>query len=195
MEPSPQRLPIMDLATAHAVNLCPVFGAALICRLRGTIDLEAEREIFVRYFSEVEPDLETQHTFIIEWGHRPSIPDQWLEEFTSQFNEKEVTERAAVALMALLVSALMKHKVLYILPEGVAGDWQTISETGIIYPIEVSGIAVDEDGHELSSRLSGKKKQFMKYKPKRGYVSVTAFAYRTPPRVESVLRYFGREKS
>jgi hypothetical protein len=195
MEPSPKRLPIMDLATAHAVNLCQVFGAALICRLQAITKSEAEREIFVRYYSEAEPDHETMQTFVIDWNSRPGIPDQWLEEFSSQFNEKEVTERAAVAVMALLVSVLMKYRVLYILPEGVAGDWQTISETGIIYPIEVSGIAVDEDGHELSSRLSGKKRQFLRYMPERGYVSVTAFAYRTPPRVESVLRYFGRDKS
>jgi len=104
--------------------------------------------------------------------------------------EKQLTENAAVAVFALLISELQGGRILGLAPLGSGADyWVEIQGESVPILAEVSGIRRD-DGGELTARLAIKTAQVLSRETTRvGYVSVSAFSCGPASTVHSHLHF------
>jgi hypothetical protein len=104
-------------------------------------------------------------------------------------NEQDITMGAAVGVMLLLIHELEEMTMETVLPIGSGGDYLVCRKgTGESFQVEVSGIRVDADGSEASSRLGKKCEQVLRHCPA-GFVSVTTFQYGGRGEAHSYLCY------
>jgi hypothetical protein len=113
---------------------------------------------------------------------------QWCAAVPAQ----DITEQAAIAVMALLLHDLAQGEIIRVLPIGSGGDY-SVQVRGLKRSIqsECSGIHADETGHKSRTRLGQKKVQVLK-KSRAGFASVTAFSHPPDGVVQSFLHYVRR---
>jgi hypothetical protein len=113
--------------------------------------------------------------------------------FSNGVNEGDITERAAVGMMATLVSALEGMEIRGVSQIGTGGDYvlQLPGATENVL-VECSGVLQDPSGSETRRRLKDNGEQVLQ-RSKSGFASVTTFAYGAERIVRSSLHFF--EKS
>jgi hypothetical protein len=110
-------------------------------------------------------------------------------------SEHDLTEFAAIGVMALLIHDLEGGVLQNVLPIGSGGDYLVIPrEAESPIQVEVSGIQVDLNGADSRSRLSRKSTQVLSHSTV-GYASVTTFSHPTGPIVHSYLHYVSRPRT
>lgn len=106
-----------------------------------------------------------------------SISEKDLAKIPNTTNAHDITEKAAIVIMALLVSDLEKIQISSVLQIGSGGDYIVrMKKNDREVQVEVSGIDKGKASNS-SSRLNEKSKQVLK-KADAGYVSVTTFRQR-----------------
>lgn len=110
---------------------------------------------------------------------------QWRWTVPSQ----DITEQAAIAVMALLIHDLAQGEILQVLEIGSGGDYLVLVR-GLKRPLqaESSGIRIDANGAESRKRLAKKKGQVLQ-KCRTGFAGVTTFSHSQGNIVHSYLHY------
>ena len=109
-------------------------------------------------------------------------------------NEQELTEKAAIGVMAVLISDLEGGQLETVLPIGSGGDYHVVVRR-LHKPaqVECSGIREDGDGADSRNRLNKRWGQVLT-KDKRGFVSVTTFSYPPGAVVHSYLHFVAKRR-
>jgi hypothetical protein len=109
--------------------------------------------------------------------------------------EKQLTENAAVAVFALLISELEQGRIRSLAPLGSGADyWAEIEGGSTPILAEVSGIRRDE-GEQCTTRLAVKTAQVLSRENTRvGFVSVTAFSRGANSAVHSYLHFVKKKR-
>lgn len=102
---------------------------------------------------------------------------------------QDITEQAAIAVMALLIQEFAKGEILQVLAIGSGGDY-LVEVGGLKKPIqaESSGILTDSSGSRSRTRLNEKKVQVLTH-CRAGFAAVTTFSHPTGDIVHSYLHY------
>jgi hypothetical protein len=110
-------------------------------------------------------------------------------------SERTLTEEAAVAVFALLISELEHGRITALAPLGSGADyWAEVDGGATAILTEVSGIRRD-DGWECAVRLAEKRAQVLRAETTRvGFVSVTAFSRGTNSAVHSYLHFVKKKR-
>jgi hypothetical protein len=107
--------------------------------------------------------------------------------------EEEVTEKAAIGMMALLLVDRERLVVEKISRIGTGADYEVSGVCeGERFRIEVSGVSEARYPSKSSGRLEVKRKQLLRVNA-RGFVSVTTFSYPPDERVHSYLHFVFRQ--
>jgi len=140
-------------------------------RLAGETVVQVEREIG---WNDLPENLAADG-IIAQW--RRAVPPQ------------DITEQAAIAIMALLIHDLDQGEVLSALPIGSGGDY-LVAIRGLKKPVqsESSGIRLDATGSESRQRLKGKMAQVVS-KSRAGFAAVTTFSHGPECIVHSYLHF------
>lgn len=188
-------LELRDLPANHPrVEILVGYGTSTICRL--SIDptelpaaaLACEVEV------EWEPRAGGGRQKMTRWigwaGVPPIIADaRWKWPFTK--NTNDITEDAAIGVMAMLIHDLERSEVTTVLQIGSGGDYLVEFDCVASLQVECSGIRIDDTGGESRMRLKKKCGQVLS-KVERGIASVTAFSHGSAGGVYSYLHYTAR---
>jgi hypothetical protein len=129
----------------------------------------------------------------IGWDGIANI-DAYCAQYRLAMNDHDLTEQAAIAVMALLIHNLQGGVIQRVLQIGSGGDYFVLTRRARNPDqIEVSGIRDDANGSAAKSRLSDKTDQALKH-CKVGFASVTTFAHSQPPVVHSYLHFVRRRR-
>jgi len=125
----------------------------------------------------------------IGWENLSQFSEDYLIRVSKTVNENDLTEKAAIAVMALLIHELEGVTIQEVLPIGSGGDYAIrLGTGGPPFQVEVSGIRIDPQGWESSSRLTKKLGQVLSVCAC-GYASVTTFSWRGGNSAHSYLHY------
>jgi hypothetical protein len=106
-------------------------------------------------------------------------------------NENDLTEWAAIGVMAVLIHHLENAELQTVLPIGSGADYIVQIAGGPPSHVEVSGIREADTGSHPRSRLAEKTAQVLRYNND-GFASVTTFAHGAPAQVHSYLHHVTR---
>jgi len=122
---------------------------------------------------------------LLGWGGTTGVSEDDCVRLSITFNERRITEDAALAIMALLIHELEGLTVERVLPIGSGGDYLlSMRRWGKPTQVEVSGIREDLSGRRSRSRLAEKREQVPA-----GFASVTTFSRQGASGVHSYLHY------
>ena len=128
----------------------------------------------------------------IGWNGLQNIVDTVCVQLPMTVNAQTLTEQAAIAVMALLISDLEDGCLQSVLQIGSGSDYLLLPRKGSNpIPVEVSGVREDATGNASRARLSEKKVQVLT-RSDVGHVSVTTFAHAGGSIVHSYLHYVNR---
>lgn len=128
----------------------------------------------------------------IGWGNILDLDSKCCQ-YRRTFNDHNLTEQAAIAVMALLIHDREGGVVQQVLQIGSGGDYLVLTRRARKPDqIEVSGIHTDADGSRSQQRLVDKTDQVLTHS-KVGFASVTTFAHSQAATAHSYL-YFVRRK-
>jgi hypothetical protein len=148
---------------------------------------------------------------MVDWARKPGkSPTQQLQrnigwdgiadldtscaQYRITLNDYDLTEQAAIAVMALLVHNLQGGVLQRVLQIGSGGDYLVLTRRAKKPDqIEVSGLQEDATGSAARRRLGEKIEQVLTH-CKFGFVSVTTFARSRPPTVHSYLHFVRRKR-
>lgn len=129
----------------------------------------------------------------IGWEDVPELADGCIT-YPLTWNDQDLTEMAAIAIMALLIDDLEGGVVQRVLPIGSGGDYLVVTrQAQEPDQVEVSGIWQDTDGRTTRRRLAEKADQVLTH-CKCGFASVTAFAHPPDSVVQSCLHFVRRRQ-
>jgi hypothetical protein len=201
MESKP-RLELATLPTRHSdfgQEVLKRFGTAAVLRL--SLDpvlvppLQKQRAITVDWVSRDKPDVRVEEVREVGWSDLVDATEADCIRLRSVYNEEQITECAAIAVMALLIHELERLTVKGALEIGSGADYLgTMEGKGGDLPIEVSGIRADTTGRQSSGRLGRKCQQLLK-KNAAGFVSLTTFRRLKAGILHSYLHYVERRGS
>jgi hypothetical protein len=103
-------------------------------------------------------------------------------------NAVDITEQAAVGVMALLIHHLAGRTISSVLSIGTGADYLLKLSSDETIRVECSGVRDDPNGYETTARIKQKTEQLLS-KGNEGYVSVTAFRHKVAEEVFSHLHY------
>ena len=151
------------------------------------------REVKVEWARKTGNEHSTTLIKEIGWDDVPDLVEG-LATFPLTWNDHELTEYAAIALMALLIENLEGGILERVLQIGSGGDFLVLTRRARKHDqIEVSGIRKDTDGQETRRRLTKKSSQVLTGCDS-GFASVTAFSHPPDAVVHSCLHYVRRRK-
>jgi len=187
---------LSSLPTNHPqVEILAAFGPSLIVRLSiDPIRLPSdimERSVIVDWLPRFVADRQ-ELTRLVSWADLPKEQLDKVLKWPSTMNAQDITEGAAIGMMALLVHDLEQASINTVLQIGNSGDYLLTISGGLIQA-ECSGIAIDPNGYLLSRRLKDKCDQVLR-KDERGFAAVTAFSYSQDKLVRSSLHYCSRQQ-
>jgi hypothetical protein len=172
----------------HWPGLLKEFGTAIILRLGfDPVPLPAgvlKRTVVVDRISPSSGGLRREETREIGWANLPEhVAD--CERIRKRLNENDITEKAAIGIMLLLVHELEGAVLTDVLPLGAGGDY-LVRHSGHPEPIqvEVSGIRIGS-ASQASRRLGAKCGQIRGP----GFVSVTMFQHGRTGAAHSYLHF------
>jgi len=129
----------------------------------------------------------------IGWAGIPDA-DRACSQYRITLNDHDLTEQAAIAVMALLIHDLEGGVLQRVLPIGSGGDYLVVTRGAKkADQVEVSGIRDDATGYQSRTRLNQKTAQVLT-KSRAGFASVTTFAHSKGSIVHGYL-YFVRRGS
>ena len=194
--PRPDPLPVLELASlprrhpARGDALLHLFGAQAAIRLGlDPVQVPAgllQREVTVDRRSPPAPGVASLTVRHIGWGELPQYSEDFLVRVSRIENDHALTERAAYAVMALLIHELEGATVLEVLQIGSGGDY--IIRIDATLQVEVSGIRNDPHGNLSRDRLAAKRQQVLS-RCDRGFASVTTFCWMGEQAAHSYLHY------
>ena len=172
-------------------------GLSLIVRLSIEPTRQASgimwRDVTVDWVAEPNGIEAVQHLRALGWSGMPKAWDDVLVQWPIGVSPHELTEKAAIAAMALLIHDLAQGEIVRVLPIGSGGDYHIeVAETSGQVQVECSGISIDKTGTESRSRLTKKKVQVLK-KCTAGFASVTTFSHTQSEVVHTHLHRVCRE--
>lgn len=190
---------VLELATLPARH--PLIGDALLRQFAGSVIFRLsiyptpqppamiKRTVTVHRIARPGTKPAIQEDCDIGWSGLPSYNRDYCVRLSRTVNEHDVTEQAAIGVMALLIHELEGGVLQQVLPIGSGGDYLVLPR-GARHPIqvEVSGIREDRNGSASQSRLRQKCDQVLTAS-KAGYASVTTFSHPAGPIVQSWLHY------
>ncbi len=103
-------------------------------------------------------------------------------------NAQDITEEAAIGVMALLISNLETAEILRVLQIGSGGDYLLEIQGVGQLQAESSGVHIDPHGYLSNARLVQKRNQVLT-KSSVGFAAVTAFSHTATLEVHSYLHY------
>jgi hypothetical protein len=137
----------------------------------------------------------TEETLEIGWRGLTEINSEYLATLPYTTPESDLTERAAITVMAAILGACDVGELLGVLPIGSGGDYLLqVKQRKNPIQIEISGICLDDSGSKSRSRLGEKGKQVLTNSVT-GFASVTTFSHPPHERVLSYLHYFSKRSS
>lgn len=190
---------ILELATLPTSH--PRCGAALLAQcatstiIRLSLDPTAlpagtmSRGVAVSWLARPGRGAATQEDRVVGWNglanHAGDLAVQWAITVPPQ----DITEQAAIAVMALLIHDLAQGEILRVLQIGSGGDY-LVRVGGLKRPIqaESSGIRSDSSGSQSLSRLNQKKAQVLTHS-RAGFAAVTTFSHPHGGTAHSYLHY------
>lgn len=109
-------------------------------------------------------------------------------------NDRTLTEKAAIGVLALLIQDLEAGVLQTVLPIGSGGDYYVrLRGAHSFLQVEVSGIKEDPAGSLSTPRLREKTTQVLSH-ARVGFASVTTFLYSATTSVHSYLHYVKRQR-
>ncbi len=204
MQPStPGSPPVIELASLpqrHPVGdaILNLFGAQTVVRL-GLDPVRApprtlQRDVTVDRLSPPVPCTASVAALQIGWNGLPLFSEDYLLRVSRTANEHDITEKAAIGVMALLIHELEGVIVQEVLPIGSGGDYAICLKTGNApCQVEVSGIRDEQQGGTAASRLREKLQQVLSQSD-RGFASVTTFRWKGGNSAHSYLHYVEKTK-
>jgi hypothetical protein len=131
----------------------------------------------------------TQENRDIGWNGLANYAGDLAVQWNITVPPQDVTEQAAIAVMALLIHNLARGEILRVLQIGSGGDY-LVQVGGLRRPVqaESSGIRSDPSGSQSLSRLSQKKTQVLTHS-RAGFAAVTTFCHPLGDIVHSYLHY------
>jgi hypothetical protein len=153
------------------------------------------REVSVHRLDPPPTATATEETLEIGWTGLAEISSEYLATLPYTTPESDLTERAAITVMAAILGAWDVGELLRVLPIGSGGDYLLqVKQRKNPIQIEISSIRHDESGSKSWSRLGEKGKQVLTNSVS-GFASVTAFSHPPAERVLSYLHYFSKRSS
>jgi hypothetical protein len=186
---------VRSLETRHPETgslLLREFGAPLILRL-GTDPVSlpsgvVERTVAVDRMSPQAPGRCWQESRVIGWDGLSDHDAAYCERLRRTVNEQDLTERAAIGVMFLLVHELEEAVHRDVVQIGGGGDYLIyLPQAARAVQVEVSGIRVGRAA-DAANRLRQKCAQVRKP----GFASVTTFGYDGGNDAHSYLHYVAR---
>ncbi|MDY3557085.1 hypothetical protein R5W24_006272 [Gemmata sp. JC717] len=127
----------------------------------------------------------------IEWAQVPQhLKDQCVK-WPNTRNEEDISEDAAIGVMALLLHELAGAVILSVLQIGSGGDYLVEIQGQPPLQAESSGVRDDPHGYESTARLKQKCSQVLT-KSEVGFASVVAFRHPPDQGVRCQLHYVSR---
>jgi hypothetical protein len=124
----------------------------------------------------------------IGWSGLQGLAEE-CESYLLAVNEVDLTEQAAIAVMAILIHELEGGVIERVLQIGSGGDYLVLTTGARQHDqVEVSGVKDDTDGHATRRRLKDKSNQVLSHAA-RGFASVTTFSHPPGAEVRSCLHY------
>ncbi|AMV29083.1 hypothetical protein VT84_32105 [Gemmata sp. SH-PL17] len=190
---------VLELETLPAIH--PRCGLALLeqCAtsaiLRLSLDPTAlppgtmNRAVAVDWLARPGSGAAVQETRGVGWNGLVKFAGDLAVQWNVAVPPQDITEQAAIAVMALLIHNLARGEILRVLPIGSGGDY-SVQVSGLKRPIqaESSGIRSDPSGSQSRARLGQKKLQVLTV-CRAGFAAVTTFAHAPGANVHSYLHY------
>lgn len=127
----------------------------------------------------------------IGWATVPEAITNEVVKWRITKNAHDITEEAAIGVMAMLLYDLERAEIIRVLPIGSGGDYLVAIQGIPPLQAESSGIRVDPKGYLSTQRLTEKCVQVLT-KCSVGFASVTAFSHSLSQDVRCQLRYVAR---
>jgi hypothetical protein len=189
-------LELARLPTAH-----PRCGTALLVQcatstiIRLSIDPTAlpagtiSRAVAVDWLPRPGGGPTTQEHREVGWSGLANFAGDMTVQWNITVSPQDITEQAAIAVMALLIHDLAQGEILQVLAIGSGGDY-LVQVGGLKRPIqaESSGVRSDASGSHSRARLNQKKLQVLTH-CRAGFAAVTTFSHSTGDIVHSYLHY------
>lgn len=129
----------------------------------------------------------------VGWGGVPGEIAEAKSRWRYTRNSGDITEEAAICVMAALIHDLEGGRIVSVLQIGSGGDYMINCEGRPPMQVECSGVYEDPLGYEARARLGKKRKQVLTVAAE-GIASVTAFSHKAAG-VYSYLHYASLGKS
>ena len=199
--------PILELSTLPQRH--PLIGDVLLdrcgpaCILRLGIDpvpqpaRTLKRDVTIDHVGPATKGRQIQEVRTIGWSELPHLSEDFCRRWSLAFNQNDITEDAAIGVMALLIHALEGMMLERVSQIGSGCDYyvRAAPETKLI-PLEVSGICEETSVGQPQTRFNEKRNQVLRHKEHRaGYVSVTTFRHTAEDLVHSYLHYVVKTKT
>jgi tetratricopeptide (TPR) repeat protein len=150
--------------------------------------------MIVSHISRSAPKAERQFSLSCDWSLWEDMGIA-TPEVCSVIERDDITEKAAIGMMALLIAKLEACEILDVLQRGTGADYKVrVQEPAVVLPVEVSGLSVAKYPSESKIRLHEKQDRLLKYH-QRGFVSVTTFSHPPNGLPHSYLHYVSRSQS
>ena len=193
-------VPVLELRTLPTIHpkasILLDCGTSTIVRLSldptelpsGTMD----REVIVDWLSLQHNDKPQDCIVKIGWTDVPQLIMDGCETWTATKNAPDITEQAAIGVMALLIHHLEKAEIQCVLQIGSGGDYLLVVNGLPPMQIESSGIYEDPQGSRSSARLKDKSVQVLT-NCTTGFASVVAFSHSPNRDVYCKLHYVTKD--
>lgn len=173
------------------VSILRAYGTSTIVRLSldpiavpsGTM----ERTVAVNWMSRVGTGCQ-QTNREIGWSCVPREITDECPRWINTINAQDITEGAAIGVMALLIHDLEQAEIVNVLQIGSGGDYLLTIKGNPQLQAESSGVHIDDKGYLSTARLTQKTQQVLT-KCSAGFVSITAFSHTENQQVHSYLHY------
>jgi hypothetical protein len=153
----------------------------------------AEQTITVEWRPSPTKDHTNRLSYRIAWDDLPQYNQDYLRRLKLCLNEQQITEKAALGIMALLIHEIEKLSIRTVLPIGGGTDYEVAcGATGPGVPVEVRGIREAETLRIPRGRLDEKIAQALE-KNSEAIISVTTFHVGTEGCAHSFLHRVRRQ--
>ena len=149
------------------------------------------RDVIVDWVARPGVSASQELTRQISWTGVPKAITDEAVKWTVTKNSHDITEEAAIGVMALLLHDLEGAKILKVLQIGSGGDYLVAIPGSPNLQAESSGIRVDPLGYLSTQRLKEKSEQVLT-RCSAGFASVTAFSHSPSKDVRCQLCYVAR---
>jgi hypothetical protein len=147
------------------------------------------RAVIVNWLARPGRGAATQENREIGWTGLANYAGDLAVQWNVTVPPQDITEQAAIAVMALLIHDLAQGEILQVLQIGSGGDY-LVQVGSLKRPIqaESSGIRSDTTGSQSRTRLNQKKVQVLTHS-RAGFAAVTTFCHPHGDIVHSYLHY------